>query len=365
MRFLRTALPIVVSGILAAQAQTPPPAPPSNQDALEESDQRFSISTHVIVAPVIVTDHQGNIIDGLQPSQFHLFDNGKEQNIHVDVTFEPISLVIAMECSTRVDSILKQMKAVGSLVQEIIGTSGEAAVVKFDSRITPVQDFTNDTDKIKAAIDKINAGSSGTRLADAVDKGVEMLRHRPSNNRKVILLISETRDEGSEARIKQVALDATFRNVQVFCVDITQLAVRLTERPPDPGPVNMDPTTMNAPLGIPNTPTTMAQNYGMGNRAQFVPVLKEIYTDTKGIFIKDPAKQLTLQTGGEHFYFLKKKGLEDAVARIGEELHSQYLVTYSANNSGDPGFHTIEVTIDRSALIAKTRPGYWVGGGRQ
>lgn len=366
MKFLRTALPLVVSGILAAQSQTPPPpAPSANQEPPEDSDARFSSSTHVIVAPVLVTDRQGNIIDGLQPAQFHLFDNGKEQNIHVDVTFEPISLVIAMECTGRVESILRQMKAVGSLVQEIIGTEGEAAVIKFDSRITKMQDFTNDTDKIKAAIDKINAGSTGTRLNDAVDTAVGMLKHRPATNRRIVLLISETRDEGSEARMKQVALDATFANVQVYTVDITQVAVRLTEPQPDPGPVNMDPTTMNAPLGIPNTPTTVAQNYGMGNRAQFVPLLKEVYTDAKGLFIKDPARQITLQTGGQQFYFLKKKGLEDAVARIGEELHSQYLVTYTSNNFGEPGYHTIEVTIDRSNLIARTRPGYWIGGGRQ
>jgi VWFA-related protein len=359
MKLFRTALPFALSGMLAAQA------PPASQTPAEDSDARFSSSTHVIVAPVLVTDRQGNIIDGLQPSQFHLYDNGKEQNIHVDVTFEPISLVIALECSGRIESILPQMKAVGSLVQEIIGTEGEAAVVKFDSRITTMQDFTNDPDKIKVAIQKVNAGSTGNRMADAVDKGVEMLKHRPQSNRKVILLVSETRDEGSEARIKQVSLDATFANVIVYCVDITQLAVRLTEKQPDPGPVNMDPTTMNNPLGVPNTPTSMAQNYGMGNRAQFVPLLKEVYTDAKGIFVKDPAKQITLQTGGDHFYFLKKKGLEDAVARIGEQLHSQYLVSYTSNNFGDPGYHTIEVGVDRPGLIAKTRPGYWIGGGKQ
>ena len=52
---------------------------------------------------MLVTDRAGNIIDGLQPAQFHLFDNGKEQNIQVDVTFEPISLVVAIEASARVD----------------------------------------------------------------------------------------------------------------------------------------------------------------------------------------------------------------------------------------------------------------------
>jgi hypothetical protein len=104
----------------------------------------------------------------------------------------------------------------------------------------------------------------------------------------------------------------------------------------------------------------------MANRAQFVPLLKEVYTDAKAIFVKDPSKQFTLQTGGQHFYFLNQKGLENAVARIGEEIHSQYLVSYRPSNFGDSGYHTIEVTIDRSPqYITKTRPGYWNGGGRQ
>jgi VWFA-related protein len=318
-----------------------------------------------IVAPVLVTDKDGNIVDGLQANQFHLWDNGKEQNIQVDVSYEPISLVIAIECSARVESILPQIRHLGSLVQTIIGTQGEAAVIKFDGRLATMQDFTNDPDKIKVAINKINAGSSGTRMIDAVDRGVYMLKKRPKNNRKIILLVSETRDDGSETRLKEALIDANLTNTLIYTVDITQLVVRLTERPPDPGPTRRDPTVMNNPLGIPNTPTTMDQNYGMGNRVQFVPLLKEIYTDAKGLFVKDPATQFARSTGGQEFYFLRQKGMEEAVQRIGTEIHSHYMISYKPNNQADGGYHTISVSIDRSNLICKTRPGYWLGGGVQ
>jgi VWFA-related protein len=360
MKVFTIALPLVLSGVLFAQ--TPPKPQPPAEEA--DTNNPIKVSTHLVQAPVLVTDGAGSIVDGLKPAQFHLFDNGKEQNISVDVSYEPISMVIAMECSGRVESILKQMKHLGSLTPQLVGTQGEIAVVKFDGRIVTMQDFTSDSDKVKVAIDKINAGNSQSRMIDAVETSVRMLEHRQKNNRRIVLLVSETRDEGSEARLKEALMSANFANVTVYCVDITQLAVRLTERRPDPGPVNMDPTTMNAPLGVPNTPTTMETNYGMGNRAQFIPLFKEIYVDAKGIFVKDPAKQFSMQTGGEHFYFLKQKGFEEAIARIGTELHSQYLVSYSPTNYTDPGYHTIQVTIDRSSsLNAKTRPGYWVGGG--
>src|SRR5947199_10390346 len=70
---------------VAAVAQAPPRA---STDAAPEIDQPISrVNVTNIVAPALVTDRSGNIIDGLQPPQFHLFDNGKEQNIQVDVAF--------------------------------------------------------------------------------------------------------------------------------------------------------------------------------------------------------------------------------------------------------------------------------------
>jgi len=356
---------VVLAASVLAQAPQPPATPPSEGSGIEIDQPIAKVGVTNIVAPVLVTDQSGNIIDGLQPHQFRLYDNGKEQNIQVDVSYEPISLVIAIQCSARVESILPQIKKLGSLVQNVIGVQGEAAVVKFDGRIMVSQEFTNDATKIKLAIDRIQPGSSGSRMIDAVDRGVYMLRNKPRSNRRIILVVSETRDDGSETRLKTAMMDANLANVIVYNVDITQFAVRMTEKRPDPGPVRaMDPTTMRPPMGLPPTPTTMETGYAMQNRAQFVPLLKEIYIDAKGIFVKDPATQFARSTGGHEFTFLTSRGLEEAVQRIGTELHSHYMISYNPSNKEEGGFHAIEVGLDRSDLIAKTRPGYWIGGGK-
>jgi VWFA-related protein len=361
MKRLIFALPVLLAATLPLAGQQIAQDSPIELD----TEPLFRIGTLNIVAPVLVTDRDGNIVDGLQPSQFHLWDNGKEQNIQVDVTYEPISLVVAIQCSARVETLLPQIKHLGSILQNIIGVQGEAAVLKFDGRLQVTQDFTNDPDKIKAAINKIQPGSSGSRMIDAVDRGVRMLSKRPKNNRKIVLLVSETRDEGSETRLKQALINANLTNTLVYTVDITQLMVRLTEKRPDPRPTRVDPTTMNAPLGIPNTPTTADTMYSMGNRAQFVPLLKEIYTDAKGIFVRDPATQFARSTGGHEFYFMSQRGLEDAVQKIGTEIHSHYMISYKPNNQTEGGYHTIEVTLDDPKLATRTRPGYWLGGGTQ
>jgi VWFA-related protein len=367
----RIAFGMIVAAV--ALAQTPEPKPASPPAAAAENAPTIDTSPTIkvtvqnIVAPVLVTDRDGNIVDGLKPSQFHLYDNGVEQNISVDTAYMPISLVVAIEKSARVEAVLPQLKKLGILLTQITGKSGEAAILEYDCRLTTPVDFTTDNDKIKAAIENLKPGCSGTRLDDAVEQGITMLKHRPSSNRRVLLVVGETRDEGSEAHLKDVLAMASLENVEIDQVDISQIVVRLTGKQDQPYPrADLDVSNMNLPMGIPSTPTSAEQNFGLSNRAQFVPVLKEILTDTKRIFVKDHSTQFVNATGGSQYIFYRQQGLEEAIQKISQDLHSQYLVSYAPSNAGEGGFHTINVTIDREPTYrTRTRPGYYVGGGAQ
>jgi VWFA-related protein len=365
MKAARIAAPFLF--LIAAVAQ----APAQSQSAagsteIPEIDQPISrVNVTNIVAPALVTDRSGNIIDGIPPAQFHLFDNGKEQNIQVDVAFEPVSVVLAIEASVRMESILSQIKHLGTLMPLVVGDHGEAAVIAFDSRLRLMQDFTTEPDRIKAAIDKINAGNSSSRMIDAVDRAVFMLRRRPANNRKIVLLVSETRDQASEGKVREALIDAQLSNVLVYTVNVTQLAVRLTEKPQSARPDPIDITARPGVMGNPSTPTTVTQSYTPTSQAQFVPLLQEIYKDVKGIFVDSPSEVFAKGTGGTEFAFVKQRGLEDAVQRISQEIRSQYLISYRPNNAEEPGFHQLTITVENPAWVAKTRPGYWIGGGRQ
>jgi VWFA-related protein len=348
---------LAASGLPVA-AQTPTEVP-------EIGEPIFRNTVTNVVAPTLVTDRAGNIIDGLQPAQFHLFDNGKEQNIQVDVSFQPLSVVVAIEASSRVEGIMSQIKHLGALVPLVVGDHGEAAVVAFDSRIRLMQDFTTDSEKVKSAIDHITVGNSSSRMIDTVDRAVFMLRHRPVNNRKIILLVSETRDFASEGKVRESLIDAQLSNVLIYAVDISQIAVRLTEKPTPPRPDPIDVTARPTTMGQPSTPTSAAQNYGVQNQAQFAPLLKEIYTNAKRLFIENPTEVFAKATGGSEFSFVRQHGLEDAIQKISTELRSQYLISYSPTNKDEPGFHDLSVVVERSSYITKTRPGYWLGGGKE
>ena len=319
-------------------------------------------TVEVVQAPVLVFDRDGGYVDGLQPHQFHLFDNGKEQNINVDVTYIPISLVICLQANAHVEGILPQVKKIGGLIAPmLIGDQGEAAVIAFDSRIRTLQDFTSDSDKITKAVKDLTAGSSSSRMIDAIAAATRMLRTRPSNRRRIILYIGETRDVSSETRLREALLDVMYANVMFYPVDMSRLISTLSAKP-DPGRQDNRPPAMHPmPSSVPATPTTVAQMYGTGGggRAEFIPMFVEIFKDVKAIFKDNPVEAFTKGTGGTEYTFYKLHGLEDSIQRIGAELHSQYFVSYTPNNKDEGGFHTLEVTV--GAYKTQTRPGYWLG----
>src|SRR5436309_4498177 len=78
----------LLAGLLSGQQQPPQQQPPQPAGAEPgQSPAVFRSSVSEVQAPVLVLDRDGQYVNGLQPEQFHLFDNGKEQNIHVDVSY--------------------------------------------------------------------------------------------------------------------------------------------------------------------------------------------------------------------------------------------------------------------------------------
>jgi len=360
--------------LLFAQQQKVPPAqgqkvvPPatSQQQPAATSDQLTTIQTTVqnVVVPTVVFGRDGHYVSGIRPDQFHLYDNGKEQNIHVDETFIPISMVIAIQANEEVEHILPQVNKIGNLISPLIlGNQGEAAVLAFDSRIRTLQDFTSDPDKITLAVKKIYPGSMSSRLIDAVEEGARMLRTRPANHRRILLMISETRDGGSLARGRETLIMLQLSNITVYVIPMSRLEAKLTAPPPDPVPDNLPPAMYPLPPVAAATPNTVMQTYGTGgDSAQFVPLLMEIYKDAKAIFKAPPAQLFAKATGGSEFTFYGRRALEQVVERIGAELHSDYTISYSPNNKAEGGFHNIQVIVASHPEIQRiqTRPGYWL-----
>jgi len=358
----RVLLVSFLAGLLAGQQSPPPPQEPA--------PPKIVVTTTEVQAPVLVFDRDGQYVSGLQPEQFHLFDNGKEQNIHVDVSYLPISLVICIQANQHVEALMPEVRRIGIMIAPIIiGDQGEAAVIAYDSRVRVLQPFTNEADKITDAVKKLNTygGSTSNRMVDAVNEATNMLKRRPKERRRIIMLVGETRDLGSETRLREALLELQFANVLFYGVDMPRLETTLTAPPPVGRTDNLPPAMHPLPAGVAATPTSVQQTYGTnGGRAEFIPMMVEIFKDVKAVFKDNPVEAFTKGTGGSEFSFYRQRGLQDAIQKVGAELHSQYLISYSPNNADEGGFHEIQVAVSGAPEVRKTqtRPGYWLSNVR-
>ena len=148
----------------------------------------------------------------MSPLDFELYDNGKLQKITEDATSHPISLVVAVQASANMEKLLPDIRKIGSLFSGLVlGETGEMAVLAFDHRVQTMTEFTSDPDKISNAFKNIKTGSTPNHVNDAAMKGVNMLRTRDKARRRILLLISETRDSGSSMGVRDVLTEAEFK----------------------------------------------------------------------------------------------------------------------------------------------------------
>lgn len=317
----------------------------------------------VVIAPTTVTDKDGRFVNGLNVGDFVLTDNDKPQRITQDIVFQPLSVVVAVQSSADVEGLLPKIQKIGPALSALVtGDTGEVAVLAFDHRIRTLQDFTSDANKIDVAMKKISAGSSSSALNDATMQAINLLKNRPKNRRRIVLLISETRDVAGSFRPREVLSEAQFANVLIYSVDISHLVSAFTRKAQYPRPPAIPPEAHHSPTGGVLTPTESSQMYQTGN---YIPMFVEIFKGVKGIFIDNPSELYTKFTGGREYSFASQRGLDQAITEIGEELHAQYLLSYSPNNKDEGGFHTINVVVKgRGGLKIRTRPGYWISGGQ-
>jgi len=367
---LRLCLATLLCGFLVAQQPTQEELEKAKKAEQDAQNLYIRARVDVVEAPVLVFDRDGNTVAGIRPDQFRLFDNDKEQNLQqVDVSFTPISLVICIQANAHVDGLLPQVKKIGNLITPLlIGDQGEAAVIAYDSRIRTLQDFTSDPELITKQVKSIYPGSQSNRMIDAVVAGTRMLRTRAKNRRRIMLLIGETRDLGSESRAREALYDLQIANVSFYAVDMSRFMTTLLAPTPVPRPDTLPPAMHPLPSNVPATPTTVAQTYGYNaGRAEFIPLMVEVFKDVKAIFKDNPVELFTKGTGGSEFGFHSQRTLEEAIQRMGEEVHSSYLLTYSPNNKEEGGFHKIIVDVMGHPEVKRvqTRPGYWVASQNQ
>jgi VWFA-related protein len=343
---------------------TPQPGAP-----IQQAPPQPKIGVHVTLVntPVTVRDSKGDMVDTLNAKDFRITDNGVEQRItHFDLGGDALSLVILVETGSRIAPLLPQVRKAGIVLSEaVMAANGEAAVLGFNDSVDKLQDFTANHDLIQNTFTKLQQGTSGSKLYDAMAIGVEMLSGRPlpsgdaPGRRRIMLILSEATDVGSDTRFGAVLRQAQLSNVTIYSVGLSTTRAELQAAPKDTTPHPTPPGTFGLPPqpGTVQTPETEDARYGSGNLMNAVVWAVQHVKDK---MTANPLEVATAGTGGAHLATFKDRSVEKAIDEIGGELHSQYSVSYTPTGTNDAGYHEIKVTLAKNGLKVRARPGYYV-----
>ena len=184
-----------------------PAAGQGQSPAQNPEDQTTQIETLEVFLPVMVFDKKNQFVPGLTRGNFHVFEDGKEQEIEsFDAPTQlPLDIGIQLDTSASVKRKLKfEQDAAAAFVLSILERSTDRALfATFDSIVTLHVDFSRDSGDLTRAIDSVKA-SGNTRLYDAVYRVCEekMGLLKPGS-RPVLLVITDGEDTASDHTLEE------------------------------------------------------------------------------------------------------------------------------------------------------------------
>jgi VWFA-related protein len=296
------------------------------------------VNTSVVLVPTLVEKSSGDVLYGLQPKDFTLLDNGVPQNVHVDedLDSQPVSLLICMERGRDAALEFDKVARLGPLLQLFLGDeqsgnrTGEAALVAFDSHPVYLEGFQTDTTDLENQLQNLPPGDGGAAILDAVGYSVNLLEQRPADHRRVLLLISETRDHGS----RHVTIPELVERIGGSNTLVLSLAF-------SPGKAELMEWAKGNPHG----------DSGGGLLAPFIMAVNAMR--------KNAPKTLASMSGGEYEPFTRDKAFENRLAEEAKHARNRYLLSFRPTDP-TPGLHTIQVklTQDYGARVV-ARESYW------
>jgi VWFA-related protein len=202
--------------------------------------------------------------------------------------------------------------------------------------------------------------------------GVEMLSGRristkesPVPGRRVLLILSEALDTGSNATLGEVLRRAQLENITIFSVGLSTTRAELQAKPRGNAPV---PITPPGTYGMPGPPGTVPTP-GAGNNSglDLIALAQVLVEHTKSAATQRSLEVGAAATGGGYYSTYKGRSIENAIDEIGGELHSQYMISYVPKSRYDQpadfGYHQISVSLAADKSQGKkvtTRPGYYI-----
>jgi Ca-activated chloride channel family protein len=197
------------------------PRPTRRAVELKNRPGSIRVDVNLVLIPVTVTDSYERPILGLQKSDFHLYEEGVEQEISQFYRDEaPISVGIVFDSSK---SMMRKLADSREAVRQFLKMSmpgDEFFLLKFSDAPAPVCDFTTDTKDIEDSLPYIQA-EGWTSLFDAISLGVNKIKHA-RHGRKVLLVLSDGGDNNSRYTERAIINFVKEADVRIFSISIME-----------------------------------------------------------------------------------------------------------------------------------------------
>jgi Ca-activated chloride channel family protein len=304
------------AAVLAASVAVAAQQPPAQSAPAPQHQPSFRVGVELVSLNVTVTDGAGHYITDLEPPEFNVFEDGVKQDVtFFNKTNLPIALAVLLDTSASMETKLQTAQDAAIGFARRLRPQDLAEVIDFDSRVTVLQNFTNNAADLETAIRKTSAGGS-TSLYNAVYIALKDLKKVVAKNveeirRQAIVLLSDGEDTSSLLPFEEV-LDLAKRSETA----IYTIGLRSNEGP-----------------------STGTKGF---KEAEFV------------------LRELAQETGGRSFFPNQLADLNSVYGQISDELSSQYTIGYTPRNPRrDGSWRRIVVRVNRPNLAARTKQGYF------
>jgi VWFA-related protein len=304
--------------------------------AVFAQEPSFRSQSNVVIVPVLVRDLTGHAIYGLHAPDFVLEDDGVEQAVQLDESAdaEPLSVMVAIQTGRRAWREFGRVQGLSSMLAPILDQPrSQVAVLAFDSHLNLAQDFTDDGARIASCLHSLEPGDKGAAILDAVQFSVRLLNRTPEGRKKVLLLISETRDHGSHfATIDDVVTLIGNGNSTVYALAFSPTLSNILDTERGNNQDEMNPSV------------------------DLMALLAQIRAATK----RNTPQAIAAQTGGEYELFESRPRFETRMMDFTNHLHNRYVLSFEPKNPKS-GLHRIGVRLKRAGTATVlARSSYWV-----
>lgn len=326
---------ILTTIIFVARAASGQSAPPK-----EEALPIISSTSTLVTVPTLVRLPSEEFVKHLNADHFQLFDNGIGQEASVEeMENQPIALTVLLQTGGMGHLQFKNYRNLPLLLDSIVGNSvHEIMLVEFDSHPEEIWHFPLRSDGLKYALTHLRPGDDGAAIMDAVNYVIDQFQQEPGSFRRIILLLSQSLDDGSKSSSEEVVRTLGKASTAVYSITFSTRA-------------RFRPDHVAKPAS-PLSPGNGHLNDSSDRASSLCLVLKALHENT--------AAEIATLSGGEHLTFRDQPGFEQQLSTVADDIHNTYMLSFRPT-SPEPGFRTLAIRVagKRSHFNIVARTSYW------